>query len=168
MQLNGIDIDFITQHTSYDINNFFVEVHEDCRQDAINLGINFDDRFDITDEELISLIYDVYEITIKSPKQHCIDFFNECNTTFKNMSIKLENVTADGVIEEGYLEIEVEHNEETYNLCFDIRQENFGDLITELEIADSTTEDLLKKMGIDFDDHFKNEMCCAYDRGCNE
>ena len=162
--IDDTEITFNVYQTSYDSDTWFVDLKDENIGIAQDLGIEFDVRCRILDDKLIEIIFDAYNISVSDYKEHEINCFNKHkeDNIYKNMYYELIDVSADGVVEEGFIRIEIIDDGEKHEIQFDIRQENFGNLQDFVNFETDDDEEICKKLGIELDLDFQSELMYSY------
>lgn len=161
IECGTVDFTFDDVDISFDVlqpsnGDWFTELCGNNIEIADKLNILYDKKYKITDVELIELIFDAYAIL--EITKYNIQFFNECNPLYKNMKCELNDVSPNGIIELGWIRIEIDGE----HIQFDIRSDNFGELINNVSFTTDKDEEICNELGIQLDDDFKYQLMTAY------
>ena len=128
----------------------FIEIQD--IETAKELGIEVAEKDRVgEDDELFGIIYDAYDSKSEGEDGEYMD-----------MEYRIENVSADGVVEEGWLEISITKGEQTIDeVSFDIRQDSNSDMNATFNSDED--EEKCKSLGIELDEEFETEIITAYD-----
>jgi hypothetical protein len=149
----------------YEITNGikFIEIENLEIAKKLDIPIEGEDRLDSNDE-LYGIIFDLYRLKHTSgeiPK-------SLQSGIYRDMGYHLEVVSAEGVIEEGWLELVIYSKDETDSseVSFDIRETSDGD--AEVTPNSDEDEERLEELGIEFDDDLQTQIMEIYGRWSNE
>lgn len=123
----------------------------DDKEVAESLGIELDDRNGVVDKDLLSEILDCYG-----------NHQNEGE--WNGMEYSVEDVSPNGVVECGWLLIEIHKGDEIEEVQIDIEQDATGNYrVDEVELDSDEDTNKLKSLGIQFDEDFQDALLRAYD-----
>lgn len=118
---------------------------------AESLGIELDDRNKVVDEDLLSEILDCYGN-------------HQDEGEWKGMEYSVEDVSPNGVVEYGWLLIEIHKGDKTEEVQVEIEQDATGNYrVDEVELDSDEDTNKLKSLGIQFDEEFQDALLRAYD-----
>ncbi len=161
------EITFNVYQPSIGTDCWFVDLQDENIKIADELNIKYSEDNRIIDDILIQLIFDAYAII--DSKDFYIKCFNEEECLYKEMKYQLIDISSNGIIEEGWLQIEIEDtNGEKHEINFDIREECFNSLIDDVYFTSDDDKEIFEKLGIILDDDFKCQIMNAYGVYCNE
>jgi len=123
---------------------------------AKELGIEVDKKDRIAeDDELFQIIYDAYDSNSEGEEGD-----------YKDMTYRIDGVSPEGVIEEGWLEVLIKKDGKSEEISFDIRQDSNSDM--EATFNSDEDEEKCKSLGIELDEELETEILTAYDKYTTE
>lgn len=121
------------------------------KESADSLGIELDDRNRVTDENLLSEIIDCYGN-------------HQTEGEWNGMEYEVEDVSPNGVVEDGWLIIDIHKGDKIEEIQVGIQQDATSiHRADDVELDSDYDMEKLKSLGIEFDEDFKDALMRAYD-----